>query len=103
MAEDDGTKSNHGMSAEELQKMKEAREKAKSVSVMGKLKEETIKKTADKVQTKPKHIMAYPEFAPVIKANRPPLVTWRRFLLALYLSAGATATMYILTKVSHQH
>ena len=46
-------------------------------------------------------LITYPEFAPTPQALRPPLVSLRRLLLLLYLTSGATATVYLVAKVAY--
>jgi hypothetical protein len=44
-------------------------------------------------------VITYPEFAPHQHTPRSPLVTLRRLLLVLYLTAGAAFTSYLVSKV----
>lgn len=77
-----------------VRKQREALENARSV-----VQRPTVQVPTEPKVAQPKSFVTYPEFAPS-PANSPgSRISFRRLLLALYLSAGAGATMYVVSKV----
>jgi hypothetical protein len=95
MADDDNDA--RKISVDQVQKQKEALLKAKSVVQRPVTTKAAASPPANTAP--PPQIVTYPEFAPSQTIAAPPLVTLRRLLLTLYLSAGTAATCYILSKV----
>ena|ERR1700736_88814 len=94
MAEEDDAKAQSHNS--QIQKQQEALAKARSVvqRLAG-----NDKSSKPELSTKSPPPITYPEFAPLQQAKVTPLVTFRRLLLVLYLSAGTATTLYLVSKV----
>jgi|SRR5271155_1134360 len=84
-------------SQSQIQKQKEALEKAKSV-VQRPVVQKTVPPDPFARQTHPTFI-TYPEFAPANSQSPKALLTLRRLLLVLYLCAGTATTIYAVSKV----
>jgi hypothetical protein len=95
MADDDDA--SHKRQSDQIQKQKEALEKSKSV--VQRPAGNTKSQQPEKVITNSPPPITYPEFAPAQQVTAPPLVSLRRLLLVLYLSAGTAATLYLVSKV----
>jgi hypothetical protein len=87
----------HGNNATQLQKQKEALAKSKSVLQRPAGRTKSPQPESAAINQPPP--ITYPEFAPAHSDTAPRLVTLRRLLLILYLSAGAATTTYIVSKV----
>jgi len=87
----------HWNNATQLQKQKEALAKSKSVLQRPAGRTKSPQPESAAINQPPP--ITYPEFAPAHSDTAPRLVTLRRLLLVLYLSAGAATTMYIVSKL----
>ena len=83
--------------AAQMQKQKEALEKAKSLVQRPTAKSTSSAQPASEI--KPPTFVTYPEFAPEKQCSVGTLLSLRRLLVVLYLAFGATATMYLISKV----
>jgi hypothetical protein len=91
--DDDGNQKHEN----QLQKQKDALTKAKSV----------VQRPPAQISSQPQPVanskaptfITYPEFAPSQQGSDGTIVSLRRLLLVLYLSAGTAATVYLVSKV----
>ena len=80
-----------------IQKQKEALAKAKSL-VHRPIDQKSVH--GQNVQdTNSNPFITYPEFAPSSQQSASSMISFRRLFLAFYLTAGASATIYIASKV----
>jgi len=92
--EDDGKKH-----SDQISKQKEALAKARSlVNRPEAAKKLPTSPTLESDYTSPPKFVTYPEFEPVIN-SKAPLLTLRRLVLLLYLSAGTATTIYAISKL----
>jgi hypothetical protein len=85
--------------SDQISKQKEALEKARSL--VNRPDAEKPPKSPSLEPDRPPlpKFVTYPEFEPVTN-SKAPFLTLRRFVLLLYLSAGAATTIYVISKVS---
>lgn len=55
--------------------------------------------SSDVSMSKPQTVISYPEFPPSPRIVRRFTISFRRFLSIIYLSMGATASLYLISKV----
>ena len=82
----------------QVQKQKDALAKARSV-VQRPSAPNTPPQSQNVINSNLPRFITYPEFAPARQHSSDRVVSLGRLLLVLYLSAGTTATMYIVSKV----
>ena len=85
----------------QVQKQKDALAKAKSV-VQRPSTPNTPPQSQNVINSNLPKFITYPEFAPARQHSSDRVVSLRRLLLVLYLSAGTAATMYIISKVCNR-
>jgi hypothetical protein len=90
------------MGTEDSQVQKQRDALALSKSVVQRPAPSNVQSTSRPLDLTVGEFITYPEFAPS-QTSLPPLVTLRRLLLVLYLTAGATATIYLVAKVLDFH
>jgi hypothetical protein len=86
------------MGTEDSQVQKQRDALALSKSVVQRPAPSNLQSTSRPLDLTVGEFITYPEFAPS-QTSLPPLVTLRRLLLVLYLTAGATATIYLVAKL----
>ena len=86
-----------GTEDSQVQKQKDAL--AHSKSVVQRPPKSTQQTAVHHLEATVGEFITYPEFAPSSQAKLPPLVSFRRLVLLLYLTSGATAAAYLVAKV----